>query len=775
MDTPITLIEKINEEKLSECLASRYISMQEKKKLHKYKSHRSGIGEYLIEYKHSKYSVDRSGRLIRDTGQMKRNIRYYILDGMYHDIDISNCQPTILNQLFTRNGLFCKNLDSYCNNRSEILDKYGVDKEFICCVMFNEKFYGDPFFREINTDIYKNLLPRLIEQFPKLHDKVGKRKQSNKGGSFHASCLQTYENQILMCMYEFFISRNYDIGNLINDGLHILKQDYSDFPVEVLNQCENHVKTVTGFKIKLVEKPMKCDQDFLENIEKKVSPFFSDEQLDSAFQKVRTLPHDINIADFLYEYFKQDFYFGRDEWYYFHKNRWRKDGGHYLRYKITHEIPEQISRTIDHPDVHSFLLKTFGEVKQVEVYLKALKTVFSVKKDFASFEGKLDSNLHLLCFPNGVYDFKTQTFREGLHEDYIFHELPYDYQSFDENNILTQELLILIKKIIPQENERTFLLKDMASSLSGEVTEHMNILFGGGSNGKSFLMLLMEMALGDDLATCWSTALLKQDFDICAPNPELADGKGKRFINIQEGKKDGTLNMETVKKITGGDRLRARNLFENGCKFVIIGRIWLSLNTFPAIQDIDDGTWRRIRVILFKSRFTDNPDLVNESENIYLADENLKREIHKYLPSFMSLLIKMYGDYAINGNEVPQSVIEETENYKNSQDVVSMFFKEMLVKDEKGRLHMSHLYAIYNKWCSRNNFKFSRDDLLKWTQRKENDCYNKDVKVSGHSNTGITGFTIRKPIYNIKTDDEEEDLSKNKQQIVFSSQPIFKR
>ena len=51
-------------------------------------------------------------------------------------------------------------------------------------------------------------------------------------------------------------------------------------------------------------------------------------------------------------------------------------------------------------------------------------------------ESKLDENPNLLCFENGVYDFESKIFREGIPEDYISKCTNIRYVEIDESNPL---------------------------------------------------------------------------------------------------------------------------------------------------------------------------------------------------------------------------------------------------------------------------------------------------------------------------------------------------
>ena len=57
-------------------------------------------------------------------GMLRREIRHYICDDIYYDIDMINAHPTIALGLCEKWGIDCKALESYVNNREDKLNKY---------------------------------------------------------------------------------------------------------------------------------------------------------------------------------------------------------------------------------------------------------------------------------------------------------------------------------------------------------------------------------------------------------------------------------------------------------------------------------------------------------------------------------------------------------------------------------------------------------------------------------------------------------------------------
>ena len=210
----------------------------------------TGKIKYYRKYEFGRYQGDGLQKCPRD-------IRKYLADGNYIDVDIENCHPVILEQLFIKNGINPPEFLSKYNSDREssiktfkLKDKYGIFK-----IINNEKcYYKQVLIKECHRSIYKELLPILISQNEHIYKTILNSKDDNKNvnGSFVSHILQDVENRILMCIYKKCKELNYKVGVLVFDGLMIEKTKTT---VD-LKELELAVNVECGFEIKLVEKDM---------------------------------------------------------------------------------------------------------------------------------------------------------------------------------------------------------------------------------------------------------------------------------------------------------------------------------------------------------------------------------------------------------------------------------------------------------------------------------------------------------------------------------------
>jgi phage/plasmid-associated DNA primase len=91
-------------------------------------------------------------------------------------------------------------------------------------------------------------------------------------------------------------------------------------------------------------------------------------------------------------------------------------------------------------------------------------------------------------------------------------------------------------------------------------------------------------------------------------------------------------------------------------------------NKYPPIHSMDRGTWRRIRALLFGSKFVDptDPDLKTGKPNVFLRDNDLDTKLRTWREAWLSLLVHVYEkEYLVTGMEpVPACVLDESNKYK---------------------------------------------------------------------------------------------------------------
>ncbi len=84
---------------------------------------------------------------------------------------------------------------------------------------------------------------------------------------------------------------------------------------------------------------------------------------------------------------------------------------------------------------------------------------------------------------------------------------------------------------------------------------------------------------------------------------DIADMRGRRLVSAQEPSMRSAFAEATIKWISGGDKLRARRLYEHAQEFQPSHKLWLAMNCLPKISYSDKAAWSRLHVIPFNACF----------------------------------------------------------------------------------------------------------------------------------------------------------------------------
>jgi P4 family phage/plasmid primase-like protien len=326
------------------------------------------------------------------------------------------------------------------------------------------------------------------------------------------------------------------------------------------------------------------------------------------------------------------------------------------------------------------------------------QVIYLYKTHDTDFYNNLDRNPYLVGFKNGVYDFKQNLFRSAVQTDYLTFSTGYDWIEYDESNENVQDIYSFLKKIIPNDKVREYMLKVLGKALVGIPDEKFYIWTGiSGANGKSTLVNFLENTLGDYTTSVDVSLLTNKRGNASNASPDVVRLRGKRLFTFQEPEHNDKLRTGILKQFTGGDTIIARELFKAPVTFKLQGTMIMCCNDLPTVTSIDGGTWRRIRVIEFKSRFCENP----VKENEFKIDPSIKTKIKEWRPYFMSILIHWYNRYQYEGMCEPEDVTKATAKYKVDNDKFNEFFDQCLEESQVFESN-KNIYSNFQMWWTSN-------------------------------------------------------------------------
>ena len=402
-------------------------------------------------------------------------------------------------------------------------------------------------------------------------------------------------------------------------------------------------------------------------------------------------------------------------WFEFNNHKWsRVDGGYTLMKMISEEFVNdymKVSSEYNLKAINTTGIEKEDLQKKASCFQKIVDKLLNLnyKKQIMEegkylfhddeFEDKLDENHDLLGCENGVYDFAKGEFREGRPDDYITLSTKNRYYAWNLKNPYAKAIDKFFKEILPIKSVREYFLQALSTCLSGHNREEkLYIPTGGGSNGKSLTFDLVNSALGEYYISCPVTIMTRARGSSGAASPELARIKGKRIGVLQEPDNSETMNVGLMKELTGNDAFMARGLFEDPKEIKPQIKFFLTCNDLPIIPSRDGGTWRRLRVVQFKSKFVDSPEGPNE----FKIDTRLKEKINEWGPMFLSYLIYIYNTMYKKTTYLvePDEVLYSTNAYKMDNDHFLEYFNTKLeqVEDPKAIISKRSVYTDFKSW-----------------------------------------------------------------------------
>ena len=407
-------------------------------------------------------------------------------------------------------------------------------------------------------------------------------------------------------------------------------------------------------------------------------------------------------------------------WHSFKNHKWESDQGFSLRLAISKDMFHEYQRVADccteqmhqydsNDDQYEYLKRKCKSIVDICIKLKRTNDKNNIMREAMelfydnNFIKQVDANKYLLCFKNGVVDFKTKEFRMGYPQDYITKSTGIDYIPYNETNNkeTNDEIISFMKKLFPDESLNKYMWDHLASCLIGtNLNQTFNIYRGSGSNGKSILTDLMSQSLGDYKGTVPITLVTEKRNGIGGTSSEVIQLKGIRYAVMQEPSKDAKINEGVMKELTGGDPVQGRALYCESEIFEPQFSLVVCTNTLFEINSQDDGTWRRIRICDFVSKFIDdNEDHTDDTPHVFVKDKTLKERLPILAPIFMSILVKIA--FETNGVVEDCDIVKSASNkYRHGQDHIAAFVSDKILKTNNSEdiVKKTDLLLQFKQW-----------------------------------------------------------------------------
>jgi len=253
---------------------------------------------------------------------------------------------------------------------------------------------------------------------------------------------------------------------------------------------------------------------------------------------------------------------------------------------------------------------------------------------------------------------------------------------------------------LPDEQVRRFLQRVVGLSLAGKVIEHvLPILTGSGRNGKGTFVRTIASALGDYAIETEPDLFMARER---AHPTGLLDLRGVRFATCQETDAGRRLDVAAVKRLTGGDTIRARRMRQDYIEFTPSHQPFLITNHLPKVPADDPALWARLLVVPFDQCFLGR------------EDRGLEERLAQDLPAVLAWAVNGWTDYQRLGClHPPESVTAATASYRVTNDHLAQFIEDRCLLNPDMHVMSSALWSEWEAWCHASGIRPGTNRTLK--------------------------------------------------------------
>lgn len=308
--------------------------------------------------------------------------------------------------------------------------------------------------------------------------------------------------------------------------------------------------------------------------------------------------------------------------------------------------------------------------------------------------GRLDANPDLLNCRNGVVYLPTGDLIPHQADLYLTRCTDVDYVPTALHEDWTSALRALPAEVQP------WLQLRYGQAITGypNPDDRVVIQQGGGSNGKSTLLAGVSAALGDYYFLASDRILMGGQNG--AHTTDFADLRGTRFVAVEETPEAGRLDVVRLKKVAGTKHITARKLYRDNVSFAASHTLFVNTNYPPVVGETDEGTWRRLALVVFPYTFTSSPP-VGEFE--VRGDPRLRERLdgEEQRRAVLAWLIEGAERWYAAGRsfgEIPARVVEDTEGWRFRTDLVATFWEDHLDPDPESYVYSGDLIWMFNQF-----------------------------------------------------------------------------
>lgn len=675
------------------------------------KSENNGITQYLFTDKKE------FGRKYADSASLqgaKRKIRNTICEEYYDDLDMVRCQSKIGGWWAKNNGLPFNFIEDYTNPKSEMYSTLKQHKGLINKVMFGGAL------QDTNDQSINNWLVNFQNQMKTIGNYIlgmetndpdikkiinsAKKTKDNKWGKCLANVLQKYENDILEKVFIFLDGKGIPLKHFVKifDGFLIPKEYHSQ---KLLVEINEHIFNTIGIPVEFIHKPF-------------------DDIIDTSKMEINELADDQINANTILECFNKMIYrTGSGLFIYDEMNgKWSNNKDEHFR------ILEANSHKFAIKSKKSFFL----------IYESAMKLIRVKAPENLNFFN--DADIGFLLFNNGVLDMKAYAMLD-FSADYHFTKKinrKFETKEYDHESLKGT----IFDTMFSDSFKKNYFMFILARAIGGNWTDRQTaMLIGNTACGKSTLIRLIMNCFESYIGTFLMENMVKkknQSAESERDNAWLCNIYDCRIafsselkLQVENGKLT-KIDGNMMKKASGGDVIRARDVYQSTIQFIVKCFIFAVMNDVCEIDPADDALISRLNIFMADRQSKKG---ITEMDDLYFpakSPENIEKYIND--PDTWNAFIQLMCKHYILPVEKPDSVKKDTTESSGAGELSKVWITERYELDPDGFVSFKQVYQQFlGSGNTMSKIKFS-----KWLKCMGFLCQEKSINHT--TETFVLGF-----------------------------------
>ena len=325
---------------------------------------------------------------------------------------------------------------------------------------------------------------------------------------------------------------------------------------------------------------------------------------------------------------------------------------------------------------------------------------------------EFDADLNIINVKNGLYNIKTKQLEPHRHEYLSLNQKDVTYVPTAKCPRFEQFL-----NEVHYPSQIKTMKQSAAYTLYRDTPHEIYVIqVGFGWNGKTIMTKVMTRLHGrENVSHVPLNDITKDMFALV--------GLERKDLNIDNEPSGGVIkNSAILKKLTGQEDIRVRDLYTKAHDAKLHAKLWFSTNDIPDIPDESIGRFRREVVIMFPYTFKPNPDPNNPMEKLEDPELEEKLTTDEELSGIFNMLMDELHDILYKQNKRVYIDMQDIEARKKHREMlkkpIEFFVNEVIdlsysMPDDS--IRKDDLFKIYEQFCRVNNLNptgkedFSKD------------------------------------------------------------------